>query len=91
MIVNMRLRPPLPTWTKQAQFEVGNHYYPTRKGFPRPVSAKKRSLPLLLKEMDEAGINLGVIMGRQSVEPLGVIPNYEIAEFIRQYPTRFIG
>ena len=91
MIMDMRLRPPLPTWIKQAQFEIGNHYYPTRKGFLRPPSAEKRSLPLLLQEMDAAGISLGVVMGRQSVEPLGSIPNDEIAECIRQHPTRFVG
>jgi hypothetical protein len=50
---------------------------------------KRVRLPL--KEMDEVGINLGVIIGRQSVEPLGVIPNDEIVECIRQYPTRLIG
>lgn len=48
-------------------------------------------MALLLQEMDQAGIRLGVIMGRQSAEPVGIIPNDEIAETIAQYPDRFVG
>lgn len=91
MIVDMRIRPPLPAWVGQAQFEIGTAYYPTRIGFPRPPSAEKRSMDLLIAEMDEAGIELGVIMGRQSAEPLGVIPNDEIAACLQNYPNRFIA
>ena len=80
MIVDMRLRPPLPTWVGQAQFEIATDYYPTRIGFSRPASAEQRSMDLLISEMDAAEIELGVIMGRQSAEPLGMIPNDEIAD-----------
>ncbi len=48
-------------------------------------------MDLLLKEMDEAEIKWGVIMGRQSVEPNGIIPNDEIFECIKKYPDRFVG
>jgi len=41
--------------------------------------------------MDEAGITLGVIMGRQSNEPQGSIPNDEIAACVGQFPDRFVA
>jgi uncharacterized protein len=91
MIVDMRLRPPLPSWISAPQFKEGTGYYPTRIGFPRSPSMKSQAMPDLIKEMDEAGITWGVIMGRQSGPPLGVIPNDEIAAAIKQHPDRFVG
>ena len=75
--IDMRLRPPLPTWVGKANFAKGI-FYPVRIGFERPPSAEARSMDMLLREMDEAEIEYGVIMGRQSIEPLGAIPNDEI-------------
>ena len=91
MIVDMRLRPPIPEWTDKAQFRKGVEFYPTRVGFPRPPSAEERSIPLLLQEMDEAGIRWGVVMGRQSAEPMGVIPNDAIAKFVAEHSDRFVA
>lgn len=91
MIIDMRLRPPLPSWLKTAQFTEGTHYYPSRYGFPRPASVLQRSMDLLLGEMTEAGITWGVIMGRQSAPPHGAVPNDEIADAINAHPDRFVG
>lgn len=92
-IVDMRLRPPIPAWTDKAQFSSGAKagYYPSRLGFPRPRSAEERSMDLLLQEMDEAGVQWGVAMGRQSAPPHGSIPNDAIAELMAQYPDRFVS
>jgi uncharacterized protein len=91
LIIDMRLRPPLETWVTKSQFRKGNVFYPTRIGFPRPRSAEDRSIEFLLQEMDEAGIELGVIMGRQSNEPQGSIPNDEISACVDRYPHRFVA
>ena len=90
MIIDMRLRPPLKSWKNTAQFTEGSGYYPSRMGFPRPPSVKSQSVDDLLKEMKEADI-LGVIMGRQAPPPLGIIPNDEITEVMRQHPGRFVA
>jgi predicted TIM-barrel fold metal-dependent hydrolase len=89
-IVDMRLRPPLKSWVKQLQFSRGDDYY-KNLGYERPASTRTQSLADLLKEMDHADVQWGVIMGRQSETPLGVIPNDEIAECIQQHPDRFVG
>jgi len=91
MIVDMRLRPPLPSWKKTAQFTEGTAYYPTRYGFPRPRSVQTQSMDDLLVEMADAGITWGVIMGRQSAPPHGSVPNDEIAAAIQAHPDRFVG
>jgi len=90
MIIDMRLRPPLKSWKKTAQFTEGTGYYPSRMGFPRPPSVKSQSVDDLLKEMTEADF-LGVIMGRQAPQPLGIIPNDEITEVMQQHPGRFVA
>ena len=90
MYIDMRLRPPLPTWIGKANFAKGI-FYPVRIGFDRPPSAEARSMELLLSEMNGAGVEYGVIMGRQSVEPLGSIPNDEIAACVNVHPGRFLG
>src|SRR5438034_4893528 len=94
MIVDMRLRPPLKSWASKQQYTNDKsqaRYQPTQLGYPRPASAKARSFDLLFKEMEEAGIQWGVIMGRQSVEPNGLIPNDEIFECVNKYPDTFVG
>ena len=91
MIIDMRLRPPLPSWLKTAQITEGTKYYPSRYGFPRPPSVLKQAMPLLLDEMEEAGITTGVIMGRQSAPPHGAVPNDEIAAAVTAHPDRFVA
>jgi predicted TIM-barrel fold metal-dependent hydrolase len=90
MYIDMRLRPPLPSWVDKPNFAPGI-YYPVRIGFARPPSAEARSIEMLLDEMDEAGIEYGVIKGRQSVDPLGMIPNDEIAKCLSEHPGRFVA
>jgi uncharacterized protein len=89
-IVDMRIRPPLPPWTAKPQFLSGN-YYPARAGFPRPRSSLQQSIDLLFSEMDEAGVERGVIAGRQAAEPLGVVRNEDVADVLRRHPDRFVG
>ena len=89
--VDMRLRPPLPTWVSKAQFNFDPAAVLQQSGFHLPPSALSRSMSLLLKEMDEADVEWGVIMGRQSCEPHGVIPNDEIADCVNTYPKRFVA
>lgn len=86
----MRLRPPLPSWVRQIQFTRDDDYF-RKLGYERPASTRTQSIADLLAEMDRSGVQWGAIMGRQSAEPLGVIPNDEIAECMRSHPDRFVG
>ena len=91
MTVDMRLRPPLPSLLATPLFKAGGKSMTDHPDFSTPPSAVERSPELLLNEMDQAGIEIGVIMGRQSPGGLGSVPNGEIAQWIAQYPGRFVG
>lgn len=89
-IIDMRVRPPLGPWAGKPQFLQGT-YYPARAGFPRPRSSLERSIELLFAEMDEAGVQRGVISGRYAAEPLGVVANDEVAGVLARHGERFVG
>lgn len=90
--IDMRLRPPLPSLIRSVLFRSQEGVEQTRHpSYPRPHSAREASIDLLLQEMDAADIEFGVIMGRHSMEPFGVIPNDEIETFIGKHAGRFVG
>lgn len=50
-------------------------------------SMRQRSVDLLLKEMDESGVELAVLPGRQS--PKTFVPNADLMELYKSHPDRF--
>jgi predicted TIM-barrel fold metal-dependent hydrolase len=97
MIVDFRVRPPFKAFRDL-------HLYRPRDPHPDPVtvsglrlnmpayrSFEEKSIDAFMEEMDEAGIDVGVVMGRQSPPPYGSIPNDEVAELVATYPGRFVG
>lgn len=48
-------------------------------------------MPAFMQEMDEAGIDVGVAMGRDAPAPYNGIPNEDVAALVKEYPGRFIG
>lgn len=91
MIVDMRLRPPLAGWLRTPLFQPGGKSSTAHADFPRAPSVDGGSPELLLREMDEAGVGLGVVMGRQSPGGLGSVDNEEQAAWLDLYPSRFVA
>jgi len=91
MVVDMRLRPPLPSLNSSILFQPGGVAQTDHPDYPRPESVRQVSLPLLLREMDEAGLQYGVLMGRQSPPPFGIIDNDEILALLDAHPGRFLA
>lgn len=56
-----------------------------------PPSAKQGDMELMLKEMEEGGVTLGVVPGRQANAFMGNVPNEDIAAIVADYPGKFIG
>jgi len=92
-IIDMRLRPPIPAWTRGTVFKTAMHYPRKFTTFKGARSAWLESLDILFEEMDVAGIRYGVLMGRASsgAGNLGGVANREIVEAVAQYPDRFLG
>ncbi|EKZ96020.1 amidohydrolase family protein [Cupriavidus metallidurans] len=92
MIIDFRLRPPVGGFLDTLMYAAGER----RDGFTRTVgfepspAAQQQSMELLLKEMDEAGVDKGVVVGRLA-GTLGSVSNEDVARIVRDYPQRFIG
>ncbi len=97
MIVDFRIRPPYRGFTDL-------HIFRPRDPNPDPVKAHGLSLDLpeyksrselsmthLISEMDEAGIDVGVVHGRQSPPPFGSVSADTVAAIVEEYPGRFVG
>ena len=91
-IIDFRVRPPLKGILKTAMYANA----PRRDRFihqlgmePSP-SAQKKSMPMLIKEMQRAGVVCGVIMARIS-DVLGSISNKDVQEICKAYPKQFVG
>ena len=92
-IIDMRLRPPIPAWTKGSVFRTAMHYPRNLVSFKGPRSAWLESLDLLFEEMDSANIKYGVLMGRAAsgAGNLGGVDNRDIVEAVAKWPDRFLG
>jgi predicted TIM-barrel fold metal-dependent hydrolase len=91
-IIDFRLRPPLAGFLTMALYtEAERRDGITRiHGFEPAPSVREKSMPLLLKEMDEAGVTIGVIIGRNSGR-YGSLSNDDVAKMVADYPGRFVG
>jgi hypothetical protein len=89
--IDMRLRPPVPAWLEGSTFDAAMFYPRHVAGFAAAPSAAKRSLDLLFEEMDQHGIALGVVVGRQAGNALGGVTNDKLAAVLQQWPERFVG
>ncbi|MCC6305070.1 MAG: amidohydrolase family protein [Rhodobacteraceae bacterium] len=97
MIIDFRVRPPFRGF-------LSSFLYRPRDPHPDPVtrsglqigiehyrSFEERSMPAFMEEMDEAGIAIGVVMGRAAPPPYNGVPNEDVSALLRDYPGRFIG
>ncbi|QIL81180.1 amidohydrolase [Diaphorobacter sp. HDW4A] len=92
MIIDFRLRPPVGGFLDTLMYSAGER----RDGFTRTVgfepslAAQQQSMPMLLKEMDAAGIGRGVVVGRLA-GVLGSVSNDDVRAIVSSNPNRFIG
>ena len=90
MIIDARLRPPYKDFLNDWMFdEPYITKYSSLFGSYMDESAKQRSMEMLFAEMDELGVQYGVVQGRKGSGM--AVPNEEIVELVETYPERFIG
>ncbi|WP_454692616.1 amidohydrolase family protein [Achromobacter aloeverae] len=91
-IIDFRLRPPLRGFLDTLMYNAGDR----RDGFTRTVgfepsaAAQRQSMDLLLEEMDGAGVEYGVVVGRRA-GMLGSVSNEDVLHIMRSYGKRFVG
>jgi predicted TIM-barrel fold metal-dependent hydrolase len=98
MIIDMRCRPPIEEFRRY--FELSRVRFQAARSGARSVSRAfiEGSMELFFEEMDEAGIEIGVVQGRNSPErlmgtrfPAAFVPNERIAELQDRHPKRLVG
>lgn len=91
-VIDFRLRPPVAGFLDTLMYSAGAR----RDGFTRSVgfepsaAAQQQSMALLLAEMDEAGVDRGVVVGRMA-GTLGSVPNADVLDLVNGHGKRFIG
>ncbi len=91
-VIDLRVRPPIGGFLNLLLYtDAARRDRITRMhGFEPAASAQAKSMPLLLQEMDAAGLTIGALPARYS-DRLGTITNDEVMSIVRQYPGRFVG
>lgn len=89
MIIDARMRPLYGGFRRQLENSAGQGF--NRKlGMPDPPSVVQLSESLMLEEMDEAGITMGIAPGRNGHFRYNV-SNDEVVDMIEHFNGRFIG
>ncbi|MEP9377171.1 amidohydrolase family protein [Aquabacter sp. CN5-332] len=90
-IIDFRIRPPFKTFRNMVMYASGDRRdrFTRQLGFEPAPSASAESVELMIGEMDAAGVDMGVIVGRNS-GPLGSVENDVVLEFTGAHPGRFI-
>jgi len=91
-IIDFRVRPPVRGILKTAMYANAprRDRFTSQLGMQPAPSASKKSMPMLLKEMNKAGVVRGVIMARIS-DVLGSISNEDVHAIFKTYPKQFVG
>jgi len=91
MIIDARVRPPYKSLQQVLASAPGVpksvKRSPLVSGYERPQSMVQKSLELFVEEMDEAGVDKGILVGRQAGHR--IVSNDDIAELRDTYPERF--
>lgn len=92
-IIDFRVRPPLGGFLATIMFrEKERTMLRTRQlSLEPPPSLLELSVEKLLAEMDAAGVEIGVITGRNTGTGFGTVGNEEVAAIAARYPGRFVA
>ena len=88
MIIDFRVRPPYKSMAEGALWNMDRRRsFAARFKKGISESIEQKSMDLLIKEMDECGIDKGVVQVRLSIG----MKNEDLASLLKEYPDRFIG
>lgn len=90
-VIDFRIRPPFKSFCDMVMYSSPDRRdrFTLQLGFEPSAAAQKKSVELMLKEMEESGIDVGVVVGRNS-GALGSVANETVLEFTQAYPGKFV-
>ncbi len=91
-IIDFRIRPPARGFLGMIMYTGAERRNKlTRQlGLEPAPSAEAKSMDLLISEMDQAGVGIGVVQARFS-DYFGSVSNEDVAAIVRDHPKRFVG
>lgn len=91
-VIDFRVRPPFKGFLDTIMYTdpVRRDRFTRQLGLEPSCAATEKSVPLMLAEMDAAGIDQGVVVGRNSGY-FGSVDNATVAAFVDAHPGRFVG
>ena len=91
MIFDFRLRPPYKGFKNLGIFNPAcNEKIPQKHHGMPSEAARKKDLDLFWKEMEDAGISRGVVIGRQVPNDAASVPNDDVLDMAREFPDKII-
>ena len=88
MIIDFRLRPAFDNYTGSFLFDFQDKVkFAPKFGTDIPLSVQQKSVEICLLEMDEVGVNIGLVPARKCFD----VTNDALESFLKQYPGRFWG
>jgi predicted TIM-barrel fold metal-dependent hydrolase len=91
-VIDFRIRPPYKGFLDTLMYSEPERRdrFTRQLGLSPSPAATGKSCDLLIKEMDDAGIDMGVVVGRKSGF-LGSVSNDDVMGFVKTYPGRFVA
>ena len=91
-VIDFRIRPPYRGFLDTLMYSdpARRDRFTRQLGLAPSPAAVEKSCVLLIEEMDAAGIDLGVVVGRDAGF-LGSVSNADVMAFVRTYPGRFLA
>ena len=91
-VIDFRIRPPYKGFLDTVMYSLPERRdrFTRQLGMEPSPAAVEKSVELLLKEMNEVGIDIGVVVGRHAGF-LGSVSNETVMDFVNEHPGRFWG
>ncbi|WP_375459944.1 amidohydrolase family protein [uncultured Enterovirga sp.] len=91
-VIDFRVRPPFRDFLGMVMYGQPERRdrFTRQLGFEPSRAATEQSVDLMLAEMDRAGIDIGVVIGRNS-GLLGSVANETVLDFVGAHPGRFLA
>lgn len=91
--IDFRVRPPYGSFLKAVPYQnlERTEFVCQRIGASLPEAARQGSVEMMIREMEQAGIQKAVIPARKTTPSYGMVDNKDVQHFIDLDPNRFIG
>ena len=91
-VIDFRVRPPFKGFLETVMYTdpVRRDRFTRQLGFEPSPAATEKSVAMMIAEMDAAGVDIGVVVGRNSGF-FGSVDNKTVQEFVAAHPGRFVA